>query len=90
MKRLILCLALIAAPAGAEEPPAGQWNLFEEGARMLLERFLTEMDPALEALRKELSDLSAFHPPEILPNGDIIIRRKTPVERLDPDESIDL
>ncbi len=40
--------------------------------------FLREMGPAFAELADEIKDWSAYHPPEILPNGDIIIRRKTP------------
>lgn len=40
-----------------------------------------ELAPFLRALNEQLSEglgeLNAYHPPEILPNGDIIIRRKT-------------
>ena len=42
--------------------------------------FVERMGPALADLMAEIGDLSAYHPPEILPNGDIIIRRKTPQE----------
>jgi len=28
-----------------------------------------------------IGDIDAYHPPEMLPNGDIILRRKTPLER---------
>ena len=38
--------------------------------------FFTEMGPAFRDLLSEVEDWSAYHPPEILPNGDIIIRRK--------------
>lgn len=48
-----------------------------------LRSFVQEMGPALRDLMTEVEDWSAFHPPEILPNGDIIIRRKTPQEMLD-------
>ena len=40
--------------------------------------FLQEMGPALGNLADEIKDWSAYHPPEILPNGDIIIRKKQP------------
>ena len=40
--------------------------------------FLREMGPAFAELAQEIKDWSAYHPPEILPNGDIIIRRKQP------------
>lgn len=38
--------------------------------------FLEEMGPALGALIQRVEDWSVYEPPEILPNGDIIIRRK--------------
>ena len=27
-----------------------------------------------------IEDLGQYHPPQVLPNGDIILRRKTPLE----------
>ncbi|MDC0660876.1 hypothetical protein N6L27_22955 [Leisingera sp. SS27] len=39
--------------------------------------FLAEMGPALADIAKEVEDWSAYELPEILPNGDIIIRKKT-------------
>ncbi|KIC16799.1 hypothetical protein [Leisingera sp. ANG-DT] len=38
--------------------------------------FLAEMGPALAEIAKEVEDWSAYELPEILPNGDIIIRKK--------------
>ncbi len=38
--------------------------------------FFEEMGPAFMALLDEVKDWSRYEPPEILPNGDIIIRRK--------------
>ncbi|MCF6430518.1 MULTISPECIES: hypothetical protein [unclassified Leisingera] len=38
--------------------------------------FLAEMGPALAEIAKEVKDWSAYELPEILPNGDIIIRKK--------------
>ncbi|WP_085796287.1 hypothetical protein [Falsiruegeria litorea] len=40
--------------------------------------FLEEMGPALADLVDEVQDWSAYHAPEMLPNGDIIIRKKQP------------
>jgi hypothetical protein len=50
------------------------------------------MGPALRDLMDQVGDLSAYHAPEVLPNGDIIIRRKTPQEMQDipPDGEIEL
>lgn len=38
--------------------------------------FLREMGPALAEIAAEVEDWSVYEMPEILPNGDIIIRRK--------------
>lgn len=41
-----------------------------------LREFAQEMGPALADILKDVEDLSVYEPPERLPNGDIIIRRK--------------
>ena len=48
-----------------------------------LRDFAERMGPALADLMDKIDDLSAYHPPEMLPNGDIILRRKTPQEMKD-------
>jgi len=48
-----------------------------------LRDFAERMGPALTDLMDQIDDLSAYHPPEVLPNGDIILRRKTPQEMKD-------
>lgn len=50
-----------------------------------LRQFTREMGPALADILGKVEDLSAYQPPEMLPNGDIIIRRKTPKDS--PDEA---
>ena len=40
--------------------------------------FLAEMGPALEDILARVQDWTAYEPPEMLPNGDIIIRKKPP------------
>ncbi len=54
-----------------------------EGMKEMAERlgpqlrsFAEEMGPALADILKDVEDLSVYEPPEKLPNGDIIIRRK--------------
>lgn len=47
-----------------------------------MQSFITEMGPALAELADEIEDWSAYEAPEILPNGDILIRKKPPQ---DPD-----
>jgi hypothetical protein len=83
---LTLCLGL-ALPAAAQEAGEGGaadmdegFSLLEEGTRLLLRGLMAEMEPALRELQGALQNLDAYHPPEVLPNGDILIRRKEPLE----------
>lgn len=56
-----------------------------------LRNFVEEMGPAFADLMGQIDDLSNYHAPEMMPNGDIIIRRKTPLEKeIDPDEEIEI
>ena len=92
MRRLTIILALMGAPALAQETgeePQGR-DLMAEALRLFMQGFMAEMEPALEDLELFLQDLNAYHPPEVLPNGDIIIRRKTPLEREIEDGEIEL
>ncbi len=38
--------------------------------------FLEEMGPAFGEMLDQVQDWTAYHPPEMLPNGDIILRKK--------------
>ncbi len=51
-----------------------------------LRRFVEEMGPAFGELMGKIDDLSVYHPPEMLPNGDIILRRKAPLDPDAPDQ----
>ena len=51
-----------------------------------MDQAMTEMGPALRDLMAKIDDIRNYHPPEVLPNGDIIIRRKTPAELATPPE----
>jgi len=69
-------------------------TLMEEGAKLLFHGLMTEMEPALKdlqgladqmapaltELQGLIGDFTNFHAPEVLPNGDIIIRRKVPLK----------
>lgn len=62
-----------------------------------LEGFAKDAAPLLQQLQERLGavvgDLDVYDPPEIMPNGDIIIRRKEPLPEdviENPDGSIDL
>jgi hypothetical protein len=83
-------------------------RLFMDGLTQEMEPALRDLQdlaedtaPFLRSLQQELADvvtdLDAYQAPEILPNGDILIRRRDPlegdeVEELEenPDGSIDL
>lgn len=63
--------------------------------------FLEEMGPAFGEMLDDVKDWASYHPPEILPNGDIIIRKKirpepkpeaepVPVPELPPQGQTDL
>ncbi len=43
-----------------------------------MQNFMEEMGPALSDLFDEVQDWTAYEPPEMLPNGDIIIRKRPP------------
>lgn len=45
-----------------------------------LDQAIKEAGPALRDLLAKVDDFRNYHPPEMLPNGDIIIRRKSPAE----------
>ena len=78
MKALAILVALVlglAAPARAEVP-----------GRMsdLMGDLLGAVDPWFRDLGRLMGDLTGWHAPEVLPNGDILIRRRHPA---DPDQS---
>jgi len=107
-KRFIapLIIALLGAPARAEEEPP---TLMEQGAQMFLEglmeqmapalddlaelledagpalqSFMTEMGPKLRDVFDRVEDWSVYEAPEVMENGDIIIRRKPDAPELPP------
>lgn len=53
-------------------------TLLEE-AGPALQNFVAEMGPKLKAVLDEVEDWSVYSAPEVLENGDIIIRRKPDV-----------
>ncbi|RII37944.1 hypothetical protein DL237_14830 [Pseudooceanicola sediminis] len=68
-----------------------------DGAGPALQNFLQQMGPAFEDILGEIKDFSKYEAPQVLPNGDILIRRKQdapeympPVPGENPDGSVDL
>lgn len=76
MKHVLIAAALLSATPALAEEERGR-DLMAEAFQLFMRGFMAEMEPALDDLSKLVQDLNGYHPPEILPNGDIIIRRKT-------------
>jgi hypothetical protein len=72
----LVVVLLLASPTAAQE---GQGR-FAEGLENMLRDLFTEMEPVLRDLRDRIEDLDQYEAPEMLPNGDIIIRRRTPLD----------
>ncbi len=51
-----------------------------------LQGFLEEMGPKLGDVFSKVEDWSSYHAPEMLPNGDIIMRKKAPEDLTQPVE----
>ena len=86
---LLLMFGLAVSPAFAQDEERGR-DLMAEALRLFMQGFMAEMEPALEDLQGFVDNLNAYHPPEVLPNGDIIIRRKTPEEMGEPEGEVEL
>ncbi len=72
------------------EPAIDDLRDFADDVGPSLESLLSEMGPALKDLIEKVEDWSLYHPPEILENGDIIIRRKAESEKELDEGAIDI
>ncbi|MDG1471866.1 MAG: hypothetical protein P8Q26_09960 [Ascidiaceihabitans sp.] len=68
------------------EPAMDGLQGFAEQVGPSLQDFATQMGPALGDLMDQVDDWSVYEAPEILPNGDIIIRRKPDANPMDETE----
>lgn len=55
-----------------------------------MQLFAEEMGPALSELLKQVDDIRNYDAPEILPNGDIIIRRREEAPEYTPSDPVEL
>jgi hypothetical protein len=100
MKKIILIIALGLSPAMAQEADTDKGlSLLQEGAGILLRGMMSDMEPAMQDMAESfakaepmlrdlmamMDDLTNYHAPEVLPNGDILIRRKLAVELEQPE-----
>lgn len=76
---ITLCLATPVVAEDDGDMKQGM-DLLSEGAQLLFRGLLAEMEPAIRDLEGAIDNLNAYHAPEVLPNGDIIIRRKVPLK----------
>jgi len=84
MKRsvaLITALVLTASPLSADDsrsplPSDEEMQQLGDMAERWMRDFADRMSPMVQQLREMVDDLNAYEAPELLPNGDIIIRRK--------------
>ena len=81
-------------PAPPAEDLEQGLSLMEQGAQLLLRHMMGKVEPSLQEMTEALKqaqpqllqllamvdDIRNFHAPEVLENGDILIRRKTPAE----------
>lgn len=105
---LILCLGLMAplAPATAQETEDSGPSLMERGLSLFFDGFqqemaphlddmataMSEIGPALDKLLALVDDMTNYEMPEMLENGDILIRRKpdAPLIEVLPDQGVEL
>ena len=72
-------LLLSAVPVVAQEAEDEPESL-TRGIEQMLRDLFSNVEPALRELRETIGNLDDYEAPEMLPNGDIIIRRKTPLD----------
>ena len=68
------------------EPAIDELSELTDQMGPALKSFADEMGPKLTELLAEVEDWAAYEAPEVLPNGDIIIRRKEPLPEVAPQE----
>jgi len=80
LTQIALIFALMASPAHADAKDwQGLRNDFEqlsEDTQNFFKSWVDDLGPLLDSLKGKIDDFSNYEPPEVLPNGDIIIRRK--------------
>lgn len=70
-------------------PRLEEWQDLAEELGPSMRSFLEEMGPALGSLFEQVQDWADYHPPEVLPNGDIILRKRTDPKPEPEDEPSD-
>lgn len=80
MRKFAMVTVLTLALAGPVQAQGRCADGEECGVIDRLGELLGRLDPWFAELAEMLGDLSGWHAPEVLPNGDIIIRRRDDAE----------
>ena len=72
------------------EPALKELEDFADEVGPAMKLLADEMGPALAELMSKIDDIRNYDAPEILPNGDIIIRRRPEAPLFEPGEEIEL
>ncbi len=91
MKQLILAALLATGPAPASADFLKDFEQFSKESQKFLEGWVDKIGPSIEAfgptldtLLEKIDDWTFYELPEMLPNGDIIIRRKKSAPKIAP------
>ncbi len=72
------------------EPALRELEDFADEVGPAMKLLADEMGPALAELMAQIDDIRNYEPPEVLPNGDIIIRRRPDAPEFEPGAEIEL
>ena len=72
------------------EPAIRELEGFAQEVGPAMRLLADEMGPAIAEIMSKIDDIRNYDGPEILPNGDIIIRRRPDAPDYEPPEPIDL
>jgi hypothetical protein len=86
---IAMTYTLLASPAQSEpkdwEELRKNLEKLSEDTQQFFESWVDDLGPLLNSLQDKIDDLGQYELPEVLPNGDIIIRRK-PKPKLPTDQ----
>lgn len=72
------------------EPALREFESFAEEVGPAMKLLADEMGPAIAELMSQIDDIRNYEAPEVLPNGDIIIRRRADAPVFEPGTEIEL
>ena len=90
---LLIAATMAASPLAADDgksplPSDDELEQLSDLAESWMKRFTDRMAPMVDQLKDMVDDMNAYQAPEMLPNGDIIIRRKPDAPVVTPEEEM--